>query len=158
MTREQFIYQVKKHEKSFRRFLMALCCGDSALADDIAQESYIKAYLSLRNLKNDDSFKSWMCRICYNSFMSHKRSEKILTVDFDELRETASENETDANYKYQELHLALNRLPPKIRTSVLLYYMEGYSVKEIAVIVDSTEDSIRQNLSRGRQQLKNMLQ
>ena len=45
MTREQFISHVESTQKAFRRFLVALCCGDTALADDIAQESYIKAYL-----------------------------------------------------------------------------------------------------------------
>lgn len=158
MTREQFIQQVRKHEKSFRRFLMALCCGDSALADDIAQESYIKAYLSIAKLENPDSFRFWLFRIGYNSFLTHRRSEKIMSVDYSEIGETPSDNETDANFKYQDLHLALKQLPQRIRTSLLLYYMEGYSVKEISAIVDSSEDSVRQHLSRGRQQLKQLLQ
>lgn len=46
MTREEFIAKVECCQKAFRRFLAALCCGDTSLADDIAQESFIKAYLS----------------------------------------------------------------------------------------------------------------
>ena len=46
MTREQFISCVEATQKAFGRFLVALYCGDTALADDVAQESYIKAYLS----------------------------------------------------------------------------------------------------------------
>ena len=52
MTREQFIYHVEATQKAFRRFLVALCCGDTALADDVAQESYIKAYLSCDSFSN----------------------------------------------------------------------------------------------------------
>ena len=52
MTREQFTAHVEATQKAFRRFLVALCCGDSALADDIAQESYIKAYLSCDSFSN----------------------------------------------------------------------------------------------------------
>ncbi|MDE6561408.1 MAG: RNA polymerase sigma factor [Muribaculaceae bacterium] len=156
MTREQFIIQVKNHEKSFRRFLMALCCGDSALADDIAQQSYIKAYLSVENLENPDKFRYWLYRIGHNTFLSHKRSEKLM-VGYEEVREMQSESASDCNFKYQELHLALNRLPLKERIAILLYYMEGYSIKEISGIVDSSEDSVRQQMSRGRKHLKEYL-
>lgn len=156
MTREQFIIQVKNHEKSFRRFLMALCCGDHMLADDIAQESYIKAYLSIGNLENPEKFRYWLFRIGYNTFLSQKRSEK-LTESYVEVQEMASETTSDSIFKYQELHMALNRLPVKERIAILLYYMEGYSIKEVAGIVDSTEDSIRQQMSRGRRHLKEYL-
>ena len=156
MTREQFIIQVKNHEKSFRRFLMALCCGDSALADDIAQESYIKAYLSVENLENPDKFRYWLYRIGHNTFLSHKRSEKLM-VGYEEVCGMQSDATPDCNFKYQELHLALNRLPLKERIAILLYYMEGYSIKEISGIVDSSEESVRQQMSRGRKHLKEYL-
>ncbi len=156
MTREQFIIQVKNHEKSFRRFLMALCCGDSSLADDIAQESYIKAYLSVENLENPDKFRYWLFRIGHNTFLSLKRSEKI-TVGYEEVQEVGSDHTSDGCFKYQELHLALNRLPLKERISILLYYMEGYSIKEISGIIDASQEAVRQYMSRGRRHLKEYL-
>lgn len=157
MNREQFIQQVKVHEKSFRRFLMALCCGDSMLADDIAQESYMKAYVSIATLKDPDSFRYWLFRIAHNTFLSHKRSEKI-TVDCDEAKGLSSEAESDASFRFQELHQALEQLSTKVRTSILLYYMEGYSVREVAGILDTGEDAVRQHLARGRKHLKEILQ
>lgn len=157
MTREQFIVQVKDHEKSFRRFLMALCCGDSPLADDIAQESYMKAYVSLAKLENHESFRYWLFRIAHNTFLSHKRSEK-LTVDYEEAVGLCSDTESDAAFRFQDLHQALDRLPVKVRTSILLYYMEGYSVKETAGIIDSSEEAVRQHLARGRKYLKELLE
>ena len=156
MTREQFISQVEATEKAFRRFLVALCCGDTVLADDIAQESYIKAYLSIENIENPDKFRYWLFRIGYNTFLSQKRSEKM-TLSYDEVRDMTSDMSSDSNFKYQELHLALNRLPVKERIAILLYYMEGYSIKEVAGITDSSEDSIRQQMSRGRRHLKEYL-
>lgn len=50
MTRQEFISQVESSQAAFRRFLVALCCGDSFLADDIAQDAYLKAYLSIDSL------------------------------------------------------------------------------------------------------------
>ena len=157
MTREQFIRQVRVHEKPFRRFLMAICCGDSMLADDIAQESYMKAYMSVANLENPDSFRFWLFRIAHNTFLTHKRALKS-TVDFDDARDVCSESESDDAFRYQDLHQALEKLSLKVRTSILLYYMEGYSVREVAAIIDTGEDAVRQHLARGRKHLKELLE
>lgn len=156
MTREQFIKHVEGTQKAFRRFLVALCCGDSALADDIAQEAYIKAYLSCDSFDNADKFNAWIFRIGYNTFINHKRSEKIFT-DYDEARNVKSDYSTDSQFRYQELYAALNQLPDKERTSVLLYYMEGYSIKEIAEIEETSQDAVKQHLSRGRPHLRGLL-
>ncbi|MDE6650538.1 MAG: RNA polymerase sigma factor [Muribaculaceae bacterium] len=156
MTREQFITHVEGTQKAFRRFLVALCCGDSSLADDIAQESYIKAYLSCDSFRNPNKFNAWIFRIGYTTFINHKRSEKIFT-DYSEVNDRFSQDETDSQFRYQDLHTALNSLPVKERTSVLLYYMEGYSIKEIAEITGASSDAVKQHLSRGRNHLRGLL-
>ncbi len=156
MTREQFIKHVEGTQKAFRRFLVALCCGDASLADDIAQESYLKAYLSCDGIKNEEKFKAWIFRIGYTTFINHKRSEKLF-ADYDEMPEMASGERSDSAFKYQDLYSALNRLPGKERTSVLLFYMEGYSIKEIAEIEDTSTDAVKQHLSRGRNHLRSLL-
>lgn len=156
MTRQQFIVNVKTVQKAFRRFLTALCCGDSHLADDIAQESFIKAWLSIDNLKKLDNFSSWIYRIGYNTFLNQCRYRKhhpgYEAVVFTEAEETA-----DSSFRYQELYAALNRLTPTERTSILLYYMEGYSVKEIAEIENVGVNAVKQHLSRGRRHLKSLM-
>lgn len=156
MTREQFIHYVEGTQKAFRRFIVALCCGDAALADDIAQESYIKAYLSCDSFKNPDKFKAWIFRIGYNTFINHRRSNKIFT-NYDEVQYIKSPDSTDSQFEYQALYAALNNLPGKERTSVLLFYMEGYSIKEIAEIEETSQDAVKQHLSRGRKHLRHLL-
>lgn len=156
MTREQFITHVESTQKAFRRFLVALCCGDTALADDVAQEAYIKAYLSSEGFRNPEKFNAWIYRIGYNTFLNHKRTEKI-SVGYDEAMQVTSSSSSDESFRYQQLYMALNNLPDKERTSILLYYLEDYSIKEIAEIVDISQDSVRQHLSRGRKHLRNLL-
>lgn len=156
MTREQFISYVGDTQEAFRRFLCALCCGDTSLADDVAQEAYIKAYLSCDGFRGDDKFKAWIFRIGYTTFINHRRSEKAF-ADVDELRDVVSDNAADSQFKYQELYMALNRLPAKERMSVLLFYMEGYSIKEISDIEGVSQDAVRQHLSRGRSHLRGLL-
>ncbi|MDE5924793.1 MAG: RNA polymerase sigma factor [Muribaculaceae bacterium] len=156
MTREQFISHVEATQKAFRRFLVALCCGDAALADDVAQESYIKAYLSCESFSNVGKFNAWIFKIGYNTFLNHRRGER-LTVGMEDVREVAASDKADLKFVYQDLYEALNRLPAKERTSVLLFYMQGYSIKEIAEIEDTSQDAVKQHLSRGRKHLRGLL-
>ena len=156
MTREQFIKQVELTQKAFRLFLVALCCGDSMLADDIAQESYIKAYLSNDSLSDPGKFKSWIFKIGYNTFLNHKSSLKV-TVGIEDAEDIKATENSDSIFIYQDLYEALSRIPPKERSSILLFYMQGYSIKEIAEIEGSSQDAVKQHLSRGRKNLRSFL-
>jgi len=156
MTREQFSSLVEGSQKVFRRFLVALCCGDSQLADDIAQEAYIKAFLSCEKLINTEKFKAWLFRIGYNTFINHKRSARIFS-GYDEAADIVSDSRADAGVLYQDLYAALNMMSGKERTSVLLFYMQGYSIKEIAEIEETSQDAVKQHLSRGRNHLRGLL-
>ena len=127
MTREQFITYVESTQKSFRRFLVALCCGDDSLADDIAQEAFIKAYLSCDSFNSGDKFSAWIYRIGYNTFLNCCRSRKI-SVGYDEAVDMVADETADRIFRYQELYAALYRRPAKERMSLLLFYLEGYSI------------------------------
>lgn len=156
MTGEQFIAQVETTQKALRRFLVALCCGDTSLADDIAQDAYVKAYLGCDSLKSPDKFKNWIFTIAYNTFVNHKRSERQ-AVSYDEAVAVAAPGSADSAFAHQELYVALNRLNAKERLSILLFYMENYSVKEIAEIHNTSQDAVKQHLSRGRAHLRDLL-
>lgn len=156
MTREQFISKVEATQKALRRFLVALCCGDGDLADDIAQESYIKAYLSCGSFGNLEKFNPWIFRIAYNTFINHRRSRRLTTNIVEAARVPANDG-ADSSFMYQDLYLALNRLTAKERIAVLLFYMQGYSIQEIAEIQEISQDAVKQQLSRGRTHLRNLL-
>lgn len=156
MTRDEFIRNTESCQKAFRRFLTALCCGDSDEADDIAQESLVKAYLSCDGLKEPAKFKAWLYRIGFNTFFSHRRAVRPVTT-LDDAPETEALERSDNAFRYQALYAALDRIPERERTSILLYYMEGYSVREISGIVEVSEESVRQHLSRGRSHLRGLL-
>lgn len=156
MTREEFIRKVESNQRAFQRFLVALCCGDSALADDIAQESLMRAYLACDGLKDPDKFRSWIYRIGFNTFINYRRS-RITAVDYEQVREVPAVESPDDGFRYQELYAALDKIPERERTSILLYYMEEYSTKEISEIVNVPEGTVRQHISRGRIRLREIL-
>ena len=70
MTRERFISEVRACQGRLRRFLTSLC-GDSALADDLAQEALVRAYVSSDRFIGN--FKAWVFRIAYNCFIDNLR-------------------------------------------------------------------------------------
>ena len=153
MTREVFIAQVEREQEALRGFLLALCCGKKDDADDLAQDALVKAYLSLAGYQNKGKFRSWLFKIAYNTFLSHKASCRTMD-SIDEARTFIGGTEADASFEHQDLYLALRTLPPKERSAITLFYFNGYSIKEIAAITDASQDAVKQQLSRGRDKLK----
>ena len=157
MTREVFITHVEREQEALRGFLLALCCGNKGDADDLAQDALVKAYLSLAGYQNKGKFRSWLFKIAYNTFLNHKAGCRTMD-SIDEARTFIGGNEADASFEHQDLYMALRALPPKERSAITLFYLNGYSIKEIAAITDTTEGAVKQQLSRGRDKLKARLQ
>ena len=157
MTREVFIAHVEREQEALRGFLLALCCGNKSDADDLAQDALVKAYLSLTGYRDKGKFRSWLFKIAYNTFLSHRAGCRTIE-SIDEARTFIGGTEADASFEHQDLYLALRTLPPKERSAITLFYLNGYSIKEIATITDASQDAVKQQLSRGRDKLKAKLQ
>ena len=156
MTREAFISYVEHEQAALRGFLLALCCGRKDDADDLAQEALVKAYLSCAGYQDKGKFRSWLFKIAYNTFLNHKASQQThpqpLPLWRGEDVQVAGEDGD-----YQDLYLALGTLPPKERSAITLFYLNGYSIKEIATITDTSQDAVKKQLSRGRDKLREIL-
>ena len=156
MTRETFIGYVEREQAALRGFLLALCCGRKDDADDLAQDALVKAYLSCAGYQDKGKFRSWLFKIAYNTFLNHKASQQThpqpLPLWRGEEVQVAGEDGD-----YQDLYLALGTLPPKERSAITLFYLNGYSIKEIASITETSEDAVKKQLSRGREKLREQL-
>jgi RNA polymerase sigma-70 factor (ECF subfamily) len=150
VTRKEFDSQLRVNQEPLRRFLRNLCRGDAALADDIAQEAFIKAFLHLDTFGGRSSFSTWLFRIAYNCFCDNKRVvERYSFTTAEELSVPATET-SDGAFDHQELYLALDRLNVKERTALLLFYMEEKSLREISDITRIPINTVKAHLSRGR--------
>ena len=156
MTREEFITQVEREQGALRGFLLALCCGRKDDADDLAQDALVKAYISLAGYHEKGKFRSWLFKIAHNTFLNHQASCRTME-SLDEARRLIGNSAADSSFEHQDLYLALRTLPPKERSSITLFYLNGYSVKEIAQITETSEDAVKKQLSRGRDKLKERL-
>lgn len=126
------------------------------MADDLAQEALVKAWLSLDGLVDVARFNAWVFRIAYNTFVSARRAQRP-TVGYDEAASAISADRADGALRYEALYAALERLSPQERGAILLFYMQGYSIKEIAAVTGATESAVKQQLSRGREHLRGLL-
>ena len=156
MTREGFIELVEREQEALRGFLLYLCCGNKEEADDITQDALVKAYLSSAGYQEKGRFRSWLFKIAHNTFLNHKASCRTTEI-IDEARTLISNTAADASFEHQDLYLALRTLPPKERSAITLFYLNGYNIKEIAAITEASEDAVKKQLSRGRDQLKEKL-
>jgi RNA polymerase sigma-70 factor (ECF subfamily) len=107
-------------------------------AEDILQESFIKAFNSLGELKNKDLFGSWLKRIVINNCISLQRKRKIAfeEINEDKFGELVELEEDVPEVDPALVHDAIKELPPKGRTVLVLRALEGYSHKEIAETLD----------------------
>ncbi len=156
MKRQQFIEHVEREQEALRSFLLALCCGNKSDADDLAQDSLVKAYLSSAGYQDKGRFRSWLFKIAYNTFLNNKASCRTMDT-LEEARTLIDSTSADNAFMHQELYLALRTLSFKERSAIILFYLIGYSIKEIAAITESSEDAVKKRLLRGRDKLKKKL-
>ena len=153
MTRERFISEVRACQGRLRRFLASLC-GDAALADDLAQEALVRAYVSSDRFIGN--FKAWLFRIAYNCFIDNLRRVPAPSASMDapEVLHVADGSALDAAFRHEELRRALTRIPEKERTAIVLHYFEDLPVKEIASIMQIPAGTVKYHLSVGRDHLR----
>jgi RNA polymerase sigma-70 factor (ECF subfamily) len=146
---------VKQQQEPLRRFLLNLCAGNRALADDLAQDAFIKAYTNLAGFKGRSKMSTWLFRIARNCFYDYieaankQRTTAIENYTYTLFQEDSACSETD-----KTLYLALEKLNCKEREMVLLFYMEEKSLKDISVITGFPVNTVKSHLRRAKEHLK----
>ena len=157
MTEERFMQLVKEEQEVLRRFLLALCGGEREVAEDLSQEVLIKAWLASAEYVEHYRFSTWLCKIAYHTHVDHLRRNTHKPLPLDESLPLLSSDTADSAFRYERLHHAVSQLPLKERTVVLLFYIEEQSIKEIAIATGSNVLAVKQQLKRGRDHLRKLL-
>jgi RNA polymerase sigma-70 factor, ECF subfamily len=130
------------------------------LAEDIAQQAFIKAYTKLGSFRMEAKFSSWLYRIVYNSAITELRKIGKETYQEEMQNFEIPENDNDIyiESKSKLVHKAIDNLPYEESTIITLYYFDDISVKEIGSIMKMTESNIKIKLYRARKKLEEYLQ
>ena len=149
---------VRRYQSPVRRFFLHQTLGDSQLSDDLAQDTFIKAYTSIASFRGLASFQTWLMRIAYNVFYDYTRKRQ-LTVGSWQLAESQSisakaEQPTALSI---DIYEALSHLKTEERTCITLQLIDGYDIAAIAKITQMKEGTVKSQLSRGKDKLANYL-
>ncbi len=136
-------------------------CGNREEAEEVAQDSFLKAFRSIREFRKKSSFSTWLFRIVYNTAISQLRSRKGITISlFDHPSEATEftginnfDEEAEHEYRKYIINFALNRLTEEERAIICLYYFEDMSIDEITEVTGSGKSNIKVRLYRSRQKM-----
>lgn len=142
---EDFGLLVARYQKPLFSYL-ASRVGDGGQAEEAAQESFVRAFLSLKKLRKPESFYSWLLGIAGRVAKEQFRSEAHRQRDC-ELAETMMTNAADSREDYP-LEEAIAALPESHRRVILLRYYEGHSCQEIAIRLGLPLGTVTKTLSR----------
>lgn len=149
MTKDTFIKEVRDAEAMLYHISKSILKNDSDCGDAV-QETLLKAYEKLPTLKKEKFFRTWVTRILINECKGILRKRKNV-IPYENYMDNARMFEEN---RYDHLYLAIMELPEELRILITLYYMEGFSQKEISEILDIPEGTIKSRLSRARDFLK----
>ena len=158
-NRKAFDKLVVKYQSPVRRFFLHQTGGDSQLSDDLAQDTFVKAYTNIRQFRGTAQFSTWLMRIAYNVFYDYCRKEDGLrTTDYG-LNATNSPSSAiphPSSIK-MDIHSALATMKQEERACITLQLIDGYPIDEIAKIMDMPQGTVKSHLSRGKEKLANYL-
>jgi RNA polymerase sigma factor (sigma-70 family) len=147
---------VRMHQSKVRGFLRRLTRGDAALADDLAQETFLEAHRKVAQYRGEGSFGSWLCGIAWSRFLMERRKRKEEPLEAQP--ETASEDAGPAIIARLDLERAMARLSAEERAALTLCYALGHSHGEAAEILCLPLGTVKSHVLRGREKLKAMLE
>ncbi len=148
---------------------------DRTLAEDVAQEAFIKAFHAIRTYNPSYKFSSWLFKIANNLSIDHLRKRKLDTVSIDgspharsgeeqersRLSLASSDESPEAYVENRELgnqiETAIAELRPEYRTAILLRHVEGHTYEEIAEVMEVPLGTVKTYIHRARAELKERL-
>lgn len=158
-----FRHLVERHQKQVRATVHGML-GDTAEADDVAQEVFIRLYRALPDFREEAKLSTYLSRIAINLSLNElkrrKRKGRWLTFTRHDGPE-AGVSDQSVDPERQEmrdaLQKALQRLEPEFRAVVILRLVEGYTVKETAEILQLPPGTVASRLARAQQKLRTIL-
>lgn len=153
---------VRRHQGLVRAQLRRLLANDPAIADDLAQDTFVLAWRKLGQFRGESRFSTWLYRIAHTCFLQYLRKRKndgaahFSEMDLDELDTRAAD--TGNPELRLDLDAALQQLSMNQRATLLYCVQMGLSHEEAAIVLDMPLGSVKTNVTRGKARLRQLLQ
>ena len=159
---EQYAILVNKY-KDFVFTLSVKCIGNRELAEEAAQDTFLKAYKSLSTFRGKSKFSTWLYRICYFTCMDYLKKKSILTEDIETstLPQVAVDEDVleklAADERNETVSRAMQKLAGEQKFVLRLYYFDDLTTDELANVLGVSVNYAKQKLFRARKQLEKIL-
>jgi RNA polymerase sigma factor (sigma-70 family) len=146
---------VLRYQAQVRTWARRLCNGDQHLADDLAQETFIKAYGALSAFRAEAKFSTWLYRIAFNIAANRWRAKKVEWCELDDNEAIETENcELQQFDAKKDVAAAMQHLSEGQQIAIKLCYEDGFSHEEAASIMGVPLGTLKTHVARGKQKLQ----
>ena len=132
------------------------------LAEEVAQDVFVKAFQSLSSFREEASFSTWLYRIAYNGSVSETRKRKInhiaLEEDYHQAYGLAHDDHEEKEERHRQLGKAISKLSPEEQLLVQLYYREEKSVEDVSLCLNNSISNVKVKLFRLRNKLRILME
>jgi RNA polymerase sigma-70 factor (ECF subfamily) len=159
--RRAFDSLVRRHQSALRNWLRTVVNGDHALADDLAQDTFIRAYRALSRFRRESRFQTWLYRIAWRLVLTRVRTNTLETEPLSSINEPAydplSASQNDSDRFRRAYNVALLRLSREQRMAIHLALELGFTQTEVADVMGLPLGTVKSHLQRGRLRLATLL-
>lgn len=144
--------------------LTGLCislCGNISDAEDLFQDTWLKAMKYYKKYDSSKPFEKWLFAICVNTYKDKLKlfyNKRKINFTSDEEKNaflnSVPDKKAENEKLYLELHLAVSALPKKLKVVLVLYYFKDYSIKEISEILNIPDGTVKSRLKKAKTELK----
>jgi RNA polymerase sigma-70 factor (ECF subfamily) len=152
---EAFAELVRRHQRMIHALTYRMC-DSPAYSEDLAHETFVRAYRSLGTFRGESKFSSWLYRIAINLCIRWRRSE-VRRANAESAWADCAKQDSGDDTASERVHVALARLSPKLRAAVVLTALEGLSHAEAAHVLGCAEKTLSWRLFVARRRLGAML-
>ncbi|MCH5319261.1 MAG: RNA polymerase sigma factor [Paramuribaculum sp.] len=156
-SRSAFGKLVVEYQEGLRRYLYSLTLGNASLTDDLAQETFLKAYKSIRAFQGISRFKTWLYKIAYNEYVDWMRKNTVKTVGETAVVLSEGDDRHLITEMRHDISIALDELSSVERSIVLLFYLQDRPIKEISKIMNIPEGTIKVYLLRAKKKMARVI-
>ena len=151
------IFEIYKNQAIRYAYLIT---NNKFTSEDIVQETFVKCYLKIKDLKNVEQFKSWLFKILTRTAWDYMKKDKAVLPVEDIFEKAKNENIDKSLHSYirneesKMLRAEIDNLELKQKSVIVLYYFNGFTIKEIAKIMGCFEGTVKSRLHSARKNLK----